>query len=82
MPPTGHPGLPRPGIFVHSRMPDGVRHPDGGTNRRSRRNPGQDDPDAADVLDLDSWLCREFCDVLRIVSFAAEMRRLRLVLAM
>jgi hypothetical protein len=27
-------------------------------------------------------LCREFCDVLRIVSFAAEMRRLRLVLAM
>jgi hypothetical protein len=54
MPPTGHPGLAGPGIFVHSRMPDGGRHPDGGTNRRSRRNPGQDDPDAADVLDLDS----------------------------
>jgi hypothetical protein len=49
-----------PGIFVHSRMPDGAviltakpiadRGAEG-----ERRNPGQDDLDAADVLDLDSW---------------------------
>jgi hypothetical protein len=41
-------------------MPDGVRHPDGETNRRSpcrgrAAEPGQDDLDAADVPDLDSW---------------------------
>ena len=49
-----------PGIFVHSRMPDGVRHPDGEPiadrgAEGERRNPGQDDLDAADVSDLDSW---------------------------
>ena len=54
-------GLAGPGIFVHSRMPNGAdciltakpiadRGAEG-----ERRNPGQDDPDAADVLDLDSW---------------------------
>jgi hypothetical protein len=60
MPPTGHPGLAGPGIFVHSRMPDGsvilTAKPiaDRGAEGE-RRNPGQDDLDAADVLDLDSW---------------------------
>jgi hypothetical protein len=48
----GQPGLPSPGIFVHSCMPHGIPHPDGETDRRSRhrvkrREPGQDDPDAA-----------------------------------
>ena len=56
----GHPGLAGPGIFVHSRMPDGfvilTAKPiaDRGAEGE-RRNSGQDDLDAADVLDLDSW---------------------------
>ena len=49
-----------PGIFVHSRMPDGAviltAKPIAGRGAEGeRRNPGQDDLDAADVLDLDSW---------------------------
>jgi len=53
----GHPGLPGPGIFVHSCMPHGVviltakpiisRGAEG-----EPWNLGQDDPDAPGVLDL------------------------------
>ena len=56
----GQPGSPGAGTLVRSCMPHGVRHPGGETDRqspcrgRAARILGQDDPDAAGVLDRDS----------------------------
>ena len=60
MPPAGASWIGRPRHLRPQPHAGRVRHPDGETNRRSRcrgraAEPGQDDLDAADVLDLDSW---------------------------